>query len=40
MRGLDLPKAMFSLISWDIFNHFTGKHEAIIYKLCKDYIGV
>ncbi|MCB1673994.1 MAG: replication initiation protein, partial [Pseudomonadales bacterium] len=25
---------------WDVFNHFSGKYEAIIYKLCKDYIGV
>lgn len=40
MRGLDAPKAIFSLISWNIFNHFTGKYEAIIYKLCKDYIGI
>jgi hypothetical protein len=38
-RGLDEPKAMFSLLNWDIFNHFSGKYEAIIYKLCKDYAG-
>lgn len=31
---------MFAQINWEIFNHFTGKYEAIIYKLCKDYIGV
>jgi plasmid replication initiation protein len=31
---------MFSLINLEIFNHFTGKYEAIIYKLCKDYIGI
>lgn len=30
---------MFLLMSWDIFNSFNGKYEAIIYKLCKDYIG-
>ncbi|CAK0776852.1 Replication initiator protein [Gammaproteobacteria bacterium] len=40
VRGLDMPKAIFSLINWEIFNHFTGKYEAIIYKLCKDYIGI
>lgn len=40
MRGLEAPKAMFTLLNWEIFNHFTGKYEAIIYKLCKDYIGV
>lgn len=39
MRGLDDPKAMFALINWSVFNHFTGKYEAIIYKLCKDYLG-
>lgn len=31
---------MFLLLNWDIFNSFNGKYEAIIYKLCKDYIGV
>lgn len=39
MKGLDEPKAMFALINWSVFNHFTGKYEAIIYKLCKDYLG-
>ena len=33
-------KQMFLLLNWDIFNSFGGKYEAIIYKLCKDYIGV
>lgn len=40
MQGLDQPKAMFQLINWEIFNHFTGKHEAVIYKLCRDYMGI
>ncbi|WP_373784654.1 RepB family plasmid replication initiator protein [Kaistella sp.] len=31
---------MFLLMNWDIFNSFGGKYEAIIYKLCKDYIGI
>lgn len=31
---------MFTLLNWNIFNSFTGKYEAIIYKLCKDYVGV
>jgi hypothetical protein len=39
MKGLDQPKAMFQLLNWQIFNHFSGKYEAIIYKLCRDYIG-
>lgn len=33
-------KQMFLLLNWDIFNSFSGKYEAIIYKLCRDYIGV
>lgn len=40
IQGLDQPKAMFQLINWQIFNHFSGKHEAVIYKLCRDYSGV
>jgi len=40
MKGLDEPKAIFQLLNWQIFNHFSGKYEAIIYKLCRDYIGV
>jgi len=40
MRGLEAPKAIFSILNWQIFNHFSGKYEAIIYKLCKDYSGI
>lgn len=40
VRGDDESKKMFLLLNWDIFNSFTGKYEAIIYKLCKDYIGI
>ena len=32
-------KKMFLQMNWNIFNSFSGKYEAIIYKLCKDYIG-
>lgn len=39
MEGLDQPRAMFQLLNWQIFNHFSGKYEAVIYKLCRDYIG-
>ena len=39
MKGLDQPRAMFQLLNWQIFNHFSGKYEAVIYKLCRDYIG-
>lgn len=40
MKGLDKPLAMFQLLNWQIFNHFSGKYEAVIYKLCRDYVGV
>jgi Initiator Replication protein len=40
MRGLEDSKAMFQLLNWSIFNHFSGKYEAVIYKLSKDYVGV
>jgi plasmid replication initiation protein len=40
VRGEDDAKKMFLMLNWNIFNSFTGKYEAIIYKLCKDYIGV
>jgi Initiator Replication protein len=38
MKGLDDEKAIFGVIIWDIFNHFSGKYEKILYKLCKDYV--
>ena len=40
VERLDLKNAIFQQINWSIFNSFTGKYEAILYKLCKDYIGV
>ncbi|RZU36747.1 replication initiator protein [Fluviicoccus keumensis] len=40
MKGLDDAKAIFHLMHWEIFSSFNGKYEAIIYKLCKDYVGV
>lgn len=40
MLGLDGAKAIFQMLNWNVFNHFSGKYEAIIYKLCKDYIGI
>jgi len=40
MRGDDEASKIFQLLNWSIFNSFNGKYEAIIYKLCKDYIGV
>jgi len=40
VKGLDEPRAIFQLLNWQIFNAFSGKYEAIIYKLCRDYRGV
>lgn len=40
MRGDIEAKQLFLMLNWEIFNSFGGKYEAIIYKLCKDYIGV
>lgn len=40
MRGDDEAARIFQLLNWSIFNSFNGKYEAIIYKLCKDYIGI
>lgn len=31
-------KRLFLQLNWEIFNSLTGKYEAIIYKLCKDYL--
>lgn len=40
IEQLDSRQSIFHLLNWSIFNSFTGKYEAIIYKLCKDYIGI
>lgn len=40
LRGDEKAKEMFLLLNWDIFNSFSGKYEAIIYKLCLDYMGL
>ena len=40
VKGLDAPKAIFQMLNWQIFNAFSKKYEAIIYKLCRDYRGV
>ncbi|MFZ3047981.1 MAG: replication initiation protein [Desulfatirhabdiaceae bacterium] len=39
VEQLDSRQSIFHLLNWSIFNSFTGKYEAIIYKLCKDYVG-
>jgi hypothetical protein len=41
MLGLDSEaKNIFQLLNWEVFNSFNGKYEAIVYKLCKDYVGI
>lgn len=40
VENLDRKDSIFHLLNWDIFNSFSGKYEAILYKLCKDYVGV
>lgn len=40
LKGDKDAKEMFLLINWNIFNSFAGKYEAIIYKLCLDYMGL
>lgn len=40
VEQLDSKQSIFHLLNWSIFNSFTGKYEAIIYKLCKDYVGI
>lgn len=39
VENLDSKDSLFHLLNWQIFNSFSGKYEAIIYKLCKDYVG-
>jgi hypothetical protein len=39
VENLDNRESIFHLLNWSIFNSFTGKYEAVLYKLCKDYIG-
>ena len=40
IKQLDDKTSLFHLLNWQAFNSFTGKYEAILYKLCKDYIAV
>lgn len=40
VRNKEQNQQMFLLLNWDIFNSFSGKYEAIIYKLCRDYVGI
>ena len=39
IENLDNRDSIFHLLNWSVFNSFTGKYEAVLYKLCKDYLG-
>jgi hypothetical protein len=40
VEQLDDRDSIFHLLNWSVFTTFSGKHEANLYKLCKDYVGV
>lgn len=40
IHGLADYNSIFNSLNWAIFNSFSGKYEAILYKLCKDYSGI
>lgn len=39
VENLSDKKSIFHLLNWQVFNSLSGKYEAILYKLCKDYVG-
>lgn len=39
VQGLQHAR-LFSLLNLSIFNQFSGKYEAFLYKLCADYVGI
>lgn len=40
LKGDLKARQLFVLLNWNVFNSFSGKYEAILYKLCRDYAGV
>jgi Initiator Replication protein len=40
VEQLDDRDSIFHILNWSVFSTFSGKHEANLYKLCKDYVGV
>lgn len=40
IENLDSYSSIFHIFNWAIFNSYSGKYEALVYKLCKDYVGV
>jgi hypothetical protein len=39
IENLGTKDSIFHALNWAVFNSFTGKYEAVLYKLCKDYEG-
>jgi hypothetical protein len=39
VQELGEKDSIFHLLNWSVFASFSGKHEANLYKLCKDYVG-
>ena len=39
VRNMDYNNDMFMKLNWSIFNAFTGKYEALVWKLCRDFAG-
>lgn len=40
IESLDSYSSIFHIFNWSIFNSYSGKYDALVYKLCKDYVGV
>jgi Initiator Replication protein len=40
VHKLDSKSSIFHILKWSIFNSFSGKHEAFIFNLCRDYVSV
>lgn len=37
IEELDKPESIFHMLDWSVFNSFSRKFDAVLYKLCKDY---
>lgn len=39
VEDLDKGDSIYHMLDWNAFNSFSRKFDAVIYKLCKDYVG-
>lgn len=37
LRNVKSAASNFTFLNWEVFCNFSGKHEAVLYKLCYDY---